>query len=194
MDGVLCHYDFAARLNHMARLTGRRAEEIEAAIYTSGWDERSDRGEFGSDAYLRGCTERLGAPVRRADWIAARAGSITPKPRVLAIAGGLAGRAALGVFTNNNTLLAEALPEIFPQVREIFGPHVFVSGVLKRAKPDPAAFLDVLGRLGGIAPERALFIDDSPEYIAGAARAGLHTHLFGGAPALAEALAGFGLD
>jgi 2-haloacid dehalogenase len=40
----------------------------------------------------------------------------------------------------------------------------------------------------GIAADRALFIDDSAKNIAGAVQAGLVTHLFTDAAALAEAL------
>jgi HAD superfamily hydrolase (TIGR01509 family) len=193
MDGVLCDYDFAARLGHMARLTGRAPADIEAAIFASGWDDRSDRGEIGDEEYLRGCTARLGAEVTREDWLHARGLAMTPKPEVLELARGLAGQVALGVFTNNNELLAANLPALFPAVHEIFAPHVIVSGVLKHAKPDPAAFRHVLEKLGGVAPARALFIDDSAAYLAGAAEAGLHTHLFVDAKDLAATLARHGL-
>jgi putative hydrolase of the HAD superfamily len=193
MDGVLCDYDFTARLAHMARLTGCAPAEIEAAIFASGWDDRSDRGEIGDDEYLRGCSARLGAEVTREAWLHARARAMTPKPDVLGLARSLAGRVALGVLTNNNELLAANLPDLFPDVHEIFAPHVFVSGVLKHAKPDPAAFHLVLAKLGGFAPTRALFIDDSGEYLAGAARAGLHTHLFADAKGLAAVLSRHGL-
>lgn len=194
MDGVLCDYDFAARMAHMARSTGCAPADIEAAIFTSGWDDRSDRGEIGGEEYLRGCTERLGAEVTLEAWLSARGQAMTPKTEVLDLACGLAGRVALGVFTNNNELLAQNLPALFPAVHEIFAPHVFVSGVLKHAKPDPAAFRHVLEKLSGIAPARALFIDDSAEYLAGAAEAGLHTHRFADAGTLAAALALHGLD
>ena len=193
MDGVLCDYDFEARMTHMARLTGCAPAAIEAAIYASGWDDRSDRGEIGGEDYLRGCSARLGAEVTREAWLHARARAMTPKLEVLDLARGLAGRVAIGVFTNNNELLAENLSDLFPAVHEIFAPHVFVSGVLKHAKPDPAAFRHVLAKLGGIAPTRALFIDDSADYLAGAAEAGLHTHLFTDARGLAAVLSRHGL-
>ena len=193
MDGVLCDYDFAARMAHMARLTGCAPADIEAAIFASGWDDRSDRGEIGGDEYLRGCTARLGAEVTREAWLQARGLAMTPKSEVLDLARGLAGRDALGAITNNNEWLAANVLSLFPAVHEIFAPHVFVSGVLKHAKPDPKAFRHVLDKLGGVAPARALFIDDSAAYLAGAAEAGLHTHLFVDAKDLAAALARHGL-
>jgi HAD superfamily hydrolase (TIGR01509 family) len=40
-------------------------------------------------------------------------------------------------------------------------------------KPDPRIFEIALERLGGVAPERALFLDDHPGNIAGARAAGI---------------------
>ena len=44
-------------------------------------------------------------------------------------------------------------------------------------KPNPAIFQHALAMLGDIAPERAVFLDDAPGNVAGAARIGLHTIL-----------------
>jgi putative hydrolase of the HAD superfamily len=44
-------------------------------------------------------------------------------------------------------------------------------------KPNPAIYLHALDLLGGVAPERAVFLDDAPGNVAGARRAGLHAML-----------------
>jgi 2-haloacid dehalogenase len=69
---------------------------------------------------------------------------------------------------------------------------VVVSGVEKIAKPDKRIYDMTLERMGARADE-TLFIDDSPANIAGAAQAGLATHLFTSPEKLAEALADSGL-
>ncbi len=184
LDGVLCDYDFAARLDHMARLSGRAAPDIRAEIFESGWDDLSDRGEIDTAAYLAGCVARLGVEMSGADWLKARAAAMTARQDVLAIARSLAARLPVAVFTNNNRLLAENLSEILPQVPEIFGAHVYFSADLGHAKPDPAAYLAVMARLGVADPGRTLFIDDQMDYVAGAKQAGLKTHLFRDAGAL----------
>ncbi len=193
MDGVLCAYDFAGRLDRMARLTGCAAQVIEAEIFDSGWDDRSDRGEIGTEEYLAGCSARLGIQVTRAAWLEARAAAMTPDREVLDTARALAAVMPAAVLTNNNRLIAENLTGMFPEVPEIFGDRVYVSAVLGLAKPDPAAYLAVLTRLGAAAPGRALFIDDRADYIAGAVRAGLQTHLFKNAAGLRSDLARLGL-
>ncbi len=55
-------------------------------------------------------------------------------------------------------------------------------------KPDPAIFALTLERLGGVAPERAVFLDDAPGNIRAAEALGIHAILVEDdyAPALAE--------
>jgi 2-haloacid dehalogenase/putative hydrolase of the HAD superfamily len=69
---------------------------------------------------------------------------------------------------------------------------IVVSGVEKIAKPDRRIYDMTLDRMGARAAE-TLFIDDSAANIAGAAQAGLATHLFTGPEKLTEALADAGL-
>jgi putative hydrolase of the HAD superfamily len=44
-------------------------------------------------------------------------------------------------------------------------------------KPDPAIYLEALRRLGVVAPERAVFVDDQPAYCDGAAAVGIVPYL-----------------
>ena len=64
---------------------------------------------------------------------------------------------------------------------------VFSSAELGVAKPDPRVFTRVCAALG-LAPERCLFVDDSPEHVAAAADVGMTAHLFRSAAGLEEFL------
>jgi putative hydrolase of the HAD superfamily len=72
-------------------------------------------------------------------------------------------------------------------VDELFDVVVDSSAVGMR-KPNPAIFTHTLDLLGGIAPQRAVFLDDVEGNLAGARLAGLHTILVDDppAPALVE--------
>jgi putative hydrolase of the HAD superfamily len=72
-------------------------------------------------------------------------------------------------------------------VDELFDVVIDSSAVGMR-KPNPAIFTHTLDLLGGIAPQRAVFLDDVEGNLAGARRAGLHTILVDDppAPALVE--------
>ncbi len=55
--------------------------------------------------------------------------------------------------------------------------QVFLSHEIQQRKPDVATFHWVCEQLDVI-PEKVLFIDDSPQHIAGASSAGLQTHFY----------------
>lgn len=91
-----------------------------------------------------------------------------------------------GLVTNNVKEASSQWRELVP-VHELFEVIVDSSEVGMR-KPNPAIFLHALELLGGIPPERAVFLDDAAGNVAGAQVAGLHAILVDAAdprPALA---------
>lgn len=179
MDGVLCVYDFQARLAHMARSTGVAAETIDAAIFRSGFDGLADQGRFDADDYLREFNDRIGAPISRADWLAARAASMRPDRDMLTLARRLGQRQQTAMLTNNGPVLREGLAEVFPEALALFGPRAFFSCAFGCGKEDTAVFAALLARLEAV-PGETLFIDDSADYVANAHEAGLVAHHFTG--------------
>ena len=77
-----------------------------------------------------------------------------------------------GLVTNNVKEASSQWRELVP-VEELFDVIVDSSEVGMR-KPNPAIFLHALELLGGVAPERAVFLDDAPGNVIGAQAAGLH--------------------
>ena len=76
---------------------------------------------------------------------------------------------------------------IFDRFRDIV-----VSGDERLVKPDPAIYALALERFG-LEGADAVFVDDSPANVEGAAKAGIHALLFIDAPTLRGDLAGLGL-
>jgi glucose-1-phosphatase len=189
MDGVLCHYELDKRLAALSRLSGRAPAEIERAIWGSGFEEDADSGVYASgDAYLQAFAERLGHPIRRAEWIAARRASMTPIPEVLSLAAAIRATATVALLSNNGPLTQETFPELFPEAAALFGHAVFFSWSFGIKKPEPeiyrrtARFLDV-------SPDDAVFIDDKAHNVAGAEAAGLTAFRFSTAGQLRKDLA-----
>lgn len=85
------------------------------------------------------------------------------------------GRYRTGVVTNNIREASAGWRALLP-VDELFDVIVDSSDVGVR-KPNPAIFAIALERLGGIAPDAAVFLDDAPGNVEGARRAGLHAIL-----------------
>jgi putative hydrolase of the HAD superfamily len=96
-------------------------------------------------------------------------------------------RARVAVLTNNPALLAEDIDLLVPELRPVFGAHIYASGGFKLAKPDPRCFRHCLSLLGAH-PEETLLIDDLAENVAGAEAAGLKAHLYTTEENLAVAL------
>jgi HAD superfamily hydrolase (TIGR01509 family) len=96
----------------------------------------------------------------------------------------LRGHYKLAVLSNSPPGLARWLAEW--GVRDLFD-VVFCSGDEGVIKPDPAAFAWTLERLG-VAPEEAVFIDDTPGHVEAARALGLHGIHFTTDEALADQL------
>jgi len=79
------------------------------------------------------------------------------------------------LVTNNVKEMASGWRQLFP-ADELFDVIVDSSEVGVR-KPNPAIFSLALDRLGGIAADRAVFLDDAAGNVEGARRAGLHAIL-----------------
>jgi epoxide hydrolase-like predicted phosphatase len=88
------------------------------------------------------------------------------------------------VVTNNVQEFSHGWRALVP-IDELFDVAVDSSDCGMR-KPNPAVFHHTLALLGGVAPDRAVFLDDSPGNVAGARAAGLHAiHVEDHAAALA---------
>ncbi len=177
MNDVLFRCHRGARIAHLARISGKPAAAVEAAIWGSGFEDSGDAGAMDADAYLAGFGERLGWPLTRDEWAEALRAAVTPIPETLALASLVRRRARVAVLTNNNLMVKRAVDAVFPELRPIFGEDFFVSAKFRARKPEPEAYLGCLARLGAAAAG-ALFIDDSASNAAGAEGAGLRVHLY----------------
>lgn len=90
-------------------------------------------------------------------------------------------------LVTNNIREGSAAWRALLAVDDLFDVVVDSSAVGLR-KPNPAIFSHTLDQLGGVAPERAVLLDDVETNLVGARRVGLHTILVGDPPdaALAE--------
>jgi HAD superfamily hydrolase (TIGR01509 family) len=179
MDDVLCRYDLGRRLRALSRLSGRMPRDIRAAIWDSGFEDEADTGGYPDpDVYLKEFGQRLGYPLSRDEWVAARRESMTPWPDMLALAAKIGAGARLAIYSNNGPLTKASLPQLFPGLTGIFAEH-YHSFEFGAKKPDPASFRSLLQRMGADAAQ-CWFIDDKRSNVAGARLAGIRGHHFTG--------------
>jgi glucose-1-phosphatase len=192
MHDVLCRYDRKKRLDDLARLSGKLADEIYAAIWGSGFEGEADAGKLNADAYLSGFGKRLGYPITLDEWLENRKLATVPMPEVLSIMAAVKQRTKVAVLTNNHTLVREHLDMLFPELFVLCGAESYVSAQFGAAKPDPLVYLRCVAAAGS-SPQETLFIDDSKTNVDGALAAGLQAHIFTDAACLETALKGDGL-
>lgn len=194
MDGVLVDLDRPRRLDLLATMTGHTPDAIEARIFASDFERSAEAGVPPTgDAYLAEFNRRLGTDLGRDEWVRARREAMTVDRRVLAIAERVAAQVPIALLTNNGALLQESLAELAPEIAVRFGEAAHTSSRFGARKPDPVVFQRVAAHHGA-RPVATVFIDDDPDSVAGAERAGLIGVHFTSPAELADALTGLGLD
>ena len=192
LEGVLSHYDRAARAERLAAIAGCTPQTVRHAIWDSGLEARADGGEISDDEYLRELGVLLNYPVSRDEWLDARLASITPNEAALTLASRAAQRCRIAILTNNCRLLTDHIAYLNPPVARLFGPHVYSSAAFGAAKPATQTYLRCVEHLGASAAG-TLFIDDSQANVDGALAAGLQGYRFVDADGLSVELARHGL-
>ncbi|ASP36209.1 HAD family phosphatase [Labrenzia sp. VG12] len=180
MDQVLYDYEHAVRLRLLEELTGRPAAEIDVAVWGGPHEEAAEAGDPATaDAYLAQYGKLLGYPIDFDTWCDIRRKMMRARPEVLDLVRDLKASADVALLTNNGMMLKAALPVCAPETIEIFGDKAHVSAEFKLRKPDPELFRVVCDTYG-YAPEESAFVDDKPENVLGAEKAGLTGHVFEG--------------
>lgn len=177
LDDVLADYSQERRCRALAETAGVDADLIQNAVFASGLEKRSDRGEFGLEDYMDRLRSEWGLDIPSADFIAARRAGTRVRQPLLDICRDLAGRVQFGIFSNNGHWLAQHAERIVPELMPLFRTRFICSGSLGLAKPDPEAFLLCLQRLG-FSPASTLFVDDKADNVEGARKAGLDAFVY----------------
>lgn len=192
-DGVLQQIGSEGwRAEIRARL-GERAEEFVRVV--DELEAPALRGEADFPAGLDEVLETFGVDLDAEELYAALWESISVRPDAWQVA---EEAAAAGVrvhlATNQHARRAALMRRTlgYEQITE----QAFYSCELGAAKPEPAFFEAVLDRLGGAAPDRVAFVDDSRANVAAAAALGLravHWHLDEGGAVLRSRLSAVGI-
>jgi len=182
LHGVLTSSPWAT-LASVGTGAGRTQEEVLAVMlgdYAADGDHpwhRLERGEIGIAEYLPAVLELAVAAGVELDFTQLRGFSerIVVHDEVVACVRSLRADGYRTAIVTNNVREGAGWRALLP-VDELFDVIVDSCEVGVR-KPNPAIFAIALERLGGVAPERAVFLDDAPGNVAGARAAGLRAIL-----------------
>ena len=132
-----------------------------------GFEDDADSGGYpDADVYLAEFSYRIGHPITRQHWIAARRESMIPSSDVLALAEAIGKISRLAIYTNNGPIVKSSLDELFPEAAAIFKER-YCSYEFGTKKPDPDSFTKLLATIK-ISPADTWFIDDKRSNVQGA--------------------------
>ncbi|WP_298916578.1 HAD family phosphatase [uncultured Algimonas sp.] len=157
----------------LADRAGMSVEDARAHFEQSDILKGYQRGASRDAAFLDALSQRFALDAPRTvlarhwkDWVR------PPFPGVIDAIRTLGDDFATACLSNTNALHWERLHELF-DLKAVFDPAL-ASHELKLAKPDPAIFQTVIDRTG-VAPDRILFFDDSPENVRAARAMGMRS-------------------
>lgn len=177
LDDVLVDYSHTIRCRALAEMTGATEKYVRDAVFGSGLETRSDRGEFDLDTYMDLLRSEWGLSIPGDAFVAARKQATRVRPGMLKICEQLSERVQLGIFSNNAHWLYQNASQIVPELMPLFRQRFVCSGSIGSTKPDEFAFLQCVQRLG-FAPYSTLFVDDKIRNVDGAKLAGLEAFVF----------------
>ncbi len=188
---VVVRFDNRLFFERIAGFTDRSAAEIRAAVHEN--EEllcRFDTGRIPPEEFYARAAEALDLDLGFGDFFDAYNDVFTLIEPTIDLARRLKPGRKLLLVSNTDVMRYSHIESSFPELG-IFDDAV-LSFRVGRMKPDPEIYLEALRRAGTTA-ERALFIDDLPENVAGAERLGIAGVRFVSAVALAADLARLGL-
>ncbi len=193
LGNVLIQLDIERGTEATARAVGLPAAEVRRRLQACGELLDFELGLI-SERDFHGCISRtLGQDLPFATFHELWNGIFTHEiAATVELVGTLRARPGLkvGLLSNTNVTHFEFLRRRMAVLREM--EHLYVSHELGCRKPDPRSYRMVLEKMA-VRPERAVFVDDLEENIAGARSAGMHAVHATGPEAVRQGLARLGL-
>ena len=173
--GVLAEEGFREGLIHIASTAGRDPAEVVPLAYEMAWTTRYVVGGCDAAGFWQAFRQATGIAGEDADLTEAVLSRFVPRPFMFAVAD--AARAAglkTAILSDQTEWLArlDARHDVFSHFDKVF--NSYDHGVTKRE----AAFFELALRDLGVAPQKALFIDDAAHNTELAASLGLPTILY----------------
>jgi glucose-1-phosphatase len=177
MDQVLYEYDWAKRMAGLTALTGHDLSELRRRWWHDTGEIAAEAGGYDADSYLEAFQKAMEFDIREEDWVALRAGAMTPFLESIEAVREASSYGQVTLLTNNGPLAHKHLATIAPLLPDVFGDHLFASSHYGARKPDPVVFERVLEAYDTPA-EQAFFADDLAVNVEAAESVGITSHLF----------------
>ena len=177
LGNVLSLVDESLGARELARLIGRPEQEVFAAVFAPGRKVLMETGRQTFDDFAAGCGERLGVTIPAGRFRAIYESVLTPNLAIFQLVERLLARGRVGLCSNTSAAHWELERRRLPFASRL--DPVILSYEVGVMKPEAGIF-HALASKAGVSPHRVLFVDDRPENVEGAKRAGLEAVQFTG--------------
>jgi putative hydrolase of the HAD superfamily len=175
LGNVLVHYDLRKAVERFARDCRVSVLKTWFHFLTSTWEKAYCKGEISSREFYRQAKRSLGFSADFRSFYSGWNQIFWENGGMEALLRVLKKRYPLLLITNTNKMHYEYIKKKFRLLRHFKAK--LASHEVGLAKPDPRIFRRAIAE-AGCRPEECVFIDDNPEFLRGAAKAGMKTILF----------------
>lgn len=194
LGNVLVHFDPQRACQNVASLLGVDAEAVHAAMYTSGLEDRYERGELSDVAFTNELCQSLGATADSVSLLDAMADMFVPHDEMLPVIKYLQSQGMpLGILSNTCAAHWSWVQRQRWEVSSGWFRDAILSYEVGAMKPDPRIYQCAAQR-AGVGHDRIFFTDDRAENIAAARELGWHAVLFTDPQNLLHDIANFRLS
>ncbi|MBI4597823.1 MAG: HAD family phosphatase [Candidatus Omnitrophica bacterium] len=191
LGGVVVEVNSDQLLHHVAQLTGKSFEEVQAVIYHKDLLLPFELGRITPQAYYEGLKAQLAFSWTYEQFVRAWNSLFIENTDVTQLMERLQKRHTLIALSNTNRLHLMHIQQHFPSLT-VFHDWIASSDVGMR-KPDPEIY-HLAVRRGGARVERTIYIDDRPELVQAGRNVGLQAIRFENSQQLEEELRALGVN
>ncbi|GIW79804.1 MAG: hypothetical protein KatS3mg105_1611 [Gemmatales bacterium] len=189
---VVGFFDYRRGLQKLGPDSECTIDKVTALLSGSELEDRIERGQLASDAFLDHVLNLTGLKCSRERLRDAFVDIFWENGEIAALVPRLKPRYRLLLGSNTCELHALQFKKQFAHVLRHFD-HLVLSYEIGFRKPEPAFYHHCLG-YAEVAPDECVFIDDLPPNVDGARKCGLHGIVYRGFEDFCRNLAGLGIE
>ena len=175
LGNVLCKVDEVPASKTLAELSDRPWQSVHEIVFGQDAKNQFERNQITFSEHAVNALAKLGIDIPLEDFTALYDSVLTPSEDMFPLVSRVAEQHRIALVSNTSEPHWYWAERTLPFIDKL-NPVITSFGV-GAMKPDPA-FYEALLRESGIAAEDILFIDDLPQNIDGARKAGMHGHQF----------------
>ena len=190
LGNVLCTVDEKTPAAKLATLSGRAQAEVHDVVFGKAHKLLFESGQLGFEDHARSAIAELGIDLSVADFTELYDSALIPSDEMFPLVNRIAATLRISLVSNTSEPHWQSAERFLPFSSQL--DPVIVSYAVGSMKPNPR-FYDSLLVQSGVPAGRILFVDDLPENIEGARKAGMVGHLFDSQQLLEATLSALGV-